>query len=131
MFDFRINFAKEKGDIKEWKKTQIRVIRVNHSKFMKIEKGESVVVILQNPREKIVGILHEIGAAGVFVRGIDLGYFDEWTRSIVNNEPYLPMQDYFFPMWRVERMSRDESSFEMPSLAEQFRQKTGLDFKDF
>ena len=97
----------------------------------KIKAGESVVVILQNPREKIIGILHEIGAAGIFVRGVDLQYFDEWTRSIVNNEPYLPMQDYFFPMWRVERMSKDESSFEMPSMDEQFRQRTGLDFKDF
>ena len=98
---------------------------------MKIEKGESVVIILQNPREKIVGILHEINASGVFVRGIDLGYFDEWMHSIVHNEPYLPMQDYFFPMWRVERLSRDESSFEVPSMAEQFRQKTGLNFADF
>ena len=98
---------------------------------MKIKAGESVVIILQNPREKIVGVLHEINASGVFARGIDLNYFDEWTRSIVNNEPYLPMQDYFFPMWRVERISRDESSFEMPSMAEQFRQRTGLDFKDF
>lgn len=100
-------------------------------KNMKIETGESVVIILQNPREKIVGILHEISAAGIFARGIDLGYFDEWTRAIVSGDPFLPMQDYFFPMWRVERMSRDESSFEMPSMAEQFRQKTGLDFADF
>lgn len=98
---------------------------------MKIETGESVVIILHTPREKIVGILHDISAAGVFVRGIDLGYFDEWMRSIVTGEPYLPMQDNFFPMWRVERISRDESSFEMPSLAEQFRQRTGLDFADF
>jgi hypothetical protein len=98
---------------------------------MKIKAGESVVIILQNPREKIVGILHEIGVAGVFLRGIDLNYFEEWTRSIVNNEPYLPMQDYFLPMWRVERISKDESSFEMPSMTEQFRQRTGLDFTDF
>jgi hypothetical protein len=98
---------------------------------MKIEKGESVVIILQNPREKIVGILYEISASGVFVRGVDLGYFDDWARSIAGGEPYLPMQDYFFPMWRVERLTRDESSFEVPSLAEQFRQKTGLDLADF
>jgi hypothetical protein len=98
---------------------------------MKIKAGESVVIILQNPREKIVGILHEINTSGVMVRGVDLQYFDDWTRSIANSEPYLPMQDYFFPMWRVERISRDESSFEMPSMTEQFRQRTGLDFKDF
>lgn len=76
----------------------------------KIEAGEAVVLILQNPREKIFGIVHEIGAAGVFARGVDLNYFDEWTRAIKNNEPYLAAQDYFFPMWRVERLSRDESS---------------------
>jgi hypothetical protein len=28
MFDFRINFAKEKGVATEWKKPEIRVIRV-------------------------------------------------------------------------------------------------------
>lgn len=98
---------------------------------MKLESGESVIIILHQPREKVVGILHEISAAGVFVRGIDLTYFDEWTRAIANSEPFLPMQDYFFPMWRVERMSRDESSFETPSMADQFRQRTGLEFSDF
>jgi len=97
----------------------------------KIKAGESVVVILQNPREKVVGILHEINPSGIFVRGVDLTYFEDWTRSIANNEPHLPMQDYFFPMWRVERISKDESSFEMPSMAEQFHQRTGLSFADF
>lgn len=98
---------------------------------MKIETGASVVIILHNPREKVVGVLHEISAAGVFVRGVDLGYFDEWTRSIANSEPFLPMQEYFFPMWRVERMTRDEGSLDMPSLADQFRQRTGMDFYEF
>ena len=98
---------------------------------MKIESGESVILILQNPREKLVGILHEISAAGIFLRGIDLNYFDEWISSIRNNEPYLPMQDYFLPMWRVERLTRDESSFEMPSMIEQFNQKTGFDLSQF
>ena len=98
---------------------------------MKIETGESVIIILHNPREKIVGILEEISVAGVFVRGVDLSYFDEWARSIAENEPYLPMQDYFFPMWRVERMSRDESSPQMPSFAEQFERKVGVPLADF
>ncbi|HQU82404.1 MAG TPA: hypothetical protein PKY59_04730 [Pyrinomonadaceae bacterium] len=98
---------------------------------MKIETGDSVVVILHNPREKIIGILHEINASGIFVRGIDLNYFDEWTRAIKNGEPFLQMQDYFFPMWRVERMTKDESSAEIPSMAEQFKQRTGFDLVEF
>ncbi len=97
----------------------------------KIEAGESVIIILHSPREKLIGILQEINSSGVFLRGVDLNYFDEWTQAIKSGEPFLPMQDQFFPMWRVERISKDESSFEMPSFAEQFRQKTGLDFKDF
>ncbi|HEX8289580.1 MAG TPA: hypothetical protein VF556_16475 [Pyrinomonadaceae bacterium] len=98
---------------------------------MKIEPGESVILILQNPREKLLGVLHEISAAGIFLRGIDLSYFDEWISAIKNDEPYLPMQDYFLPMWRVERLTRDEGSFEMPSMTEQFNQKTGLDLSQF
>ncbi len=98
---------------------------------MKIETGESIILILQNPREKLVGVLHEINAAGIFLRAIDLGYFDEWMSAIKNDEPFLPMQDYFLPMWRVERLTRDESSPEMPSLTEQFNRKTGFDLSQF
>lgn len=97
----------------------------------KIESGESVIIILHSPREKIVGILSEINFSGVFVRGIDLNYFDEWTNAIKSGESFLMMQDYFFPMWRVERALRDEDSLEMPSFAVRFRQKTGLEFNEF
>ena len=98
---------------------------------MKLETGESVILILQNPREKLVGVLHEINAAGIFLRAIDLGYFDEWMSAIKNDEPFLPMQDYFVPMWRVERLTRDENSPEMPSMTELFNRKTGFDLSQF
>ena len=38
-------------------------------------------------REKIVGVLGEINAAGVFVRGIDLNAFDDWTRAVATSTP--------------------------------------------
>ncbi len=98
---------------------------------MKIETGEPIIIVMQNPREKIFGVLYEINAAGVFVRGIDLDYFDEWTTAIKNGEQYLPMQDSFYPLWRVERISRDESSHGMDSLAEQFGQRTGFVITEF
>ncbi|HEY0428407.1 MAG TPA: hypothetical protein VGC76_11550 [Pyrinomonadaceae bacterium] len=98
---------------------------------MKIESGESVIVILQNPREKLFGVLREIDAAGVYLRAIDLNYFDEWTRAIAGGEQYLPMQDYFLPMWRLERLTRDESSAGLLSLAEQFSQRTNLNISHF
>ena len=89
---------------------------------MKINTGESVVMILHSPREKLFGILDEIGTAGVSLRAIELGYFDDWCSSIANDEPYLPMSDYFVPMWRVERITRDEGS---PNLSAVFEQRTG------
>jgi hypothetical protein len=94
------------------------------------QSGDSVIVVLHTPREKVFGILREISGSGIFVRGIDLHYFDEWTNAIRNGEPYLPMQDYFLPMWRVERMTRDEDTFEIPSMAAQFRQRTGRDLAE-
>lgn len=96
-----------------------------------MKAGESVLLVLHTPREKLIGILDEINASGVFVRGIDLGYFDDWCQSIVNGEQYLPMNDYFIPMWRVERMTRDEGTSESPSMAEQFEKRTGKNLAEF
>ncbi len=93
---------------------------------MKIEPGDTIIVILQNPREKLIGTLQEIGAAGIFLRAIDLEYFEDWSRSIAAGEPHLPMTDYFVPMWRVERLMRDEPSADVPSFAEQFASRTGM-----
>jgi hypothetical protein len=88
---------------------------------MKIQSGETVIAVLHTPREKLFGILDEINSAGVFIRAIDLSYFDDWCRSIADGEDYLPMSDYFLPMWRVERLMRDEGS---QSMEEQFEQRT-------
>jgi hypothetical protein len=93
---------------------------------MKIENGESVIVLLHSPREKLFGLLEDLSAAGVFVRAIDLNYFDDWCRAIAAGEPHLPMSDYFLPMWRVERVVRDSGVEGTPSMAEQFEQRTGL-----
>ena len=98
---------------------------------MKVEKGESVLMILHTPREKLLGILDEINPAGIFVRGIDLGYFDDWCSSIAKGEPYLPMSDYFFPMWRLERLERDDGNENVPSMAMQFEQRTGRSLGEF
>ena len=98
---------------------------------MKVESGESVLIILHSPREKLVGILDEINAAGVTMRGIDLGYFEDWSRAIAAGEEHLPMTDYFFPMWRVERITRDESSGEIPAMSDQFEERTGRRLAEF
>lgn len=98
---------------------------------MKFQPGNSVIIILREPREKLLGILDEINEAGVAARAIDLSYFDDWVNSIVADEPHLPMDDYFFPMWRVERITRDETNGDIPSMAGQFEKRTGRKISEF
>ena len=98
---------------------------------MKIEKGESVILVLHTPREKLVGILDEINSAGVSIRAIDLSYFDDWCAAISNGEQFLPMSDYFIPMWRVERLTRDSGSETTPSMSDLFEQRTGHPMAEF
>ncbi|MGH9966402.1 MAG: hypothetical protein ACREBG_01005 [Pyrinomonadaceae bacterium] len=90
-----------------------------------IRPGEPIVVILHTPREKCWGILDEITAAGVFLRGLDLNAFDDWVRALLHDEPFIGLSDIFFPMWRVERLSRDEAAGGIPSLYDQVEQRTG------
>jgi hypothetical protein len=87
--------------------------------------GDSVIVVLHTPREKCWGILDEITPAGVFLRGLDLNAFDDWVRAVAHNEPFVGVGDLFFPIWRVERVSRDETAGGIPSLYEQAERRTG------
>jgi len=98
---------------------------------MRIEIGDSVVAVLHSPREKLLGLVQDLTPTGLFLRGVDLGYFDDWCRSISAGEQYLPMSDYFFPMWRIERLVRDEPTHDSPSMAELFEQRTGRSLVEF
>ena len=96
-----------------------------------IKSGATVIIVMHSPREKCWGVLEEISAAGVFLRGLDLNAFDDWVRAVMHDEPFMGLSDLFFPMWRVERVSRDESAGGVSSLAEQFEQRTGRSVQEF
>ena len=72
----------------------------------------------------------EISSAGVFLRGLDLNSFDDWLSATVHGEEFVGVGDLFFPMWRVERISVDESSGGIPSLREQVEARTGRKLED-
>lgn len=97
----------------------------------KIEANELVVLIMHSPREKVWGVLHEINGAGAFVRGIDLNAFEDYVRAIIHDEPFMGLNDQFFPLWRIERLSRDEPFGDVPSLVEQFEHRTGRSINEF
>jgi hypothetical protein len=93
-------------------------------------RGTPVLLVLHSPREKCWGLLDEISAAGVFLRGLDLKAFDEWIRALVHGEPFIGFGSLFFPMWRVERIARDESAGGVPSLYVQVEQRTGRSLEE-
>ena len=97
---------------------------------MRLKSGTPILIVLQSPREKCWGVLDEITGAGVFLRGLDLNAFDEWVRATVHDEPFVGLASLFFPMWRVERISRDEPAGGVPSLAQQAEQRIGRALED-
>jgi hypothetical protein len=96
-----------------------------------IVPGAPVIVNLQNPKEKVWGVLRELNAAGVFIRGIDLNTFEDWVQMIVRGERNMGLTHVFLPMWRVERVSLDESVDDIPSLAAQFYARVGLTVSEY
>jgi hypothetical protein len=86
--------------------------------------GAIVLLSLANPREKFWGILLELSATGIGVRGIELSSFDETVRMVRHEEPVDP-SEVFFPMHRVERVEIDAPSCGIPSLSQRFETITG------
>lgn len=95
-----------------------------------INPGTPVLIVLHSPREKCWGLLDEISGAGVFLRGLDLNAFDEWIRCIIHHESFIGVGSMFFPMWRVERIAKDERAGGVLSLREQAEQRTGLSLEE-
>ena len=89
-----------------------------------IQPGGAVILVLHSPREKCWGVLDGVTSAGVFLRGLDLNAFDSWVHAVAHDEPFIGLGDLFFPMWRVERISKDEAAGEMPSLSQQVERRT-------
>lgn len=98
---------------------------------MKIESGDPVLLVLHSPREKVWGVLREINQAGVFIRGVDLSSFENLIKAIANDEPFYGLGEQFFPMWRIEKVAKDEPDGDIPSMLEQFEQRTRTQFSVF
>lgn len=99
-----------------------------------LRRRHTVIVTLHSPREKIWGILLAIRPEGLWLHGIDLHSFDDWTRQITDPATgfgVIDMSTMFFPMHRIERIIIDEPAGSVASLAEQFRNRVGREIFDW
>lgn len=103
----------------------------DHSSSTGIASGLPIIIYLHSPREKLWGILNDINATGVFLRGIDLNTFDDWTQMIIRGDRNIGLTHLFIPMWRVERVALDESLDDIPSLADTFYTRVGITIYEY
>jgi hypothetical protein len=100
-------------------------------KALDLAPGTPVLVYLHSPREKVFGLLVALEPAGVVVRGLDLLSLEDWMHQEARGETSgLGLASVFYPMWRLERMERDESIGELEGLADRFQRLTGRPFVD-
>jgi len=92
--------------------------------------GQLVLVTLQNPREKFWGVIVALTPAGVSLRGVDLQSLDDFAQLVKSGEGATPSA-VFFPMHRVQRIEVDSRNGELPSLADQFAAKSGVDVRKY
>lgn len=98
-------------------------------KKLDLAPGAPVLLYLHSPREKVFGLLVALETAGVIVRGLDLLSLEDWMRQEARGETSgLGLVSVFYPMWRLERMERDESVGELEGLADRFHRLTGRRF---
>lgn len=88
--------------------------------------GQLVLITLNNPKEKFWGVMLSLTPAGVSVRGVELESFDDFAQ-LVKSGAAATAGVVFFPMHRVQRIEEDDRNGDLPSLADQFRSKTGVD----
>jgi hypothetical protein len=87
--------------------------------------GALVIATLCNPREKFWGMILALASEGLSLSGAELASFEDLAVMVRDGEPFTPAV-VFFPMHRIERVELDLPDGSLPSLAQRFFAKTGL-----
>src|SRR4030042_2047898 len=94
----------------------------------KSTKLAAVVLSLHSPKEKIWGMLLNINQSGIWVHGIDINSFDDWSRQVAyQKEPNMGLSTMFFPMIRVEKLIKDDDVGVIKSFSSQFCERAGYE----
>lgn len=90
------------------------------------QDGSPAVLYLNDPKEKIWGLVVSVSAAGVVMRGLRLDSFEDWMRQEARNEEeLLGLVTSFYPLPRIERLEEDRSVGSVVSYAERFAEAVG------
>ena len=93
--------------------------------------GVAVVLYLNDPKEKIWGLVVSVSAAGVVMQGLRLDSFEDWMRQEARNEDeLLGLVTAFYPLPRIERMEEDRSVGSVVSYADRFAEAVGRTVQD-
>jgi|YNPNPStandDraft_1061719.scaffolds.fasta_scaffold136260_1 hypothetical protein len=87
-----------------------------------IKEGNSVIVYLQNPREKIWGVLISLDERGVMLRGGNLESIQMFLENPEKEVESL-FSTFFFPSHRIEKILLDEGSKGTSSIEEMILDK--------
>lgn len=100
-----------------------------------ITAGSVVIVNMQQPREKALGLLLKLDELGLQLRGIDLNSFEDLLRQVMadgDDDGFGPvLSTMFIPAARIERVLLDEPAGTLPSCGQRFHSSTGTDFAEF
>ncbi len=92
-----------------------------------IAEGSVIVAYLQDPREKIFGLLLQLSQAGIVIRGMDLNAFHDWKQQRARGEEaQVGPVTSFYPMHRIQRLELDETVGPIPSLSRSFMEEVGI-----
>lgn len=95
-------------------------------------RGQLVVVVLHSPRERLWGALLGLEGPGLAIRGLDVAPWEEVLFLVRKGmADQVSLSTRFVPMHRIESLYLDERSSGVPSLAEVFRDRTGIEPADF
>lgn len=96
------------------------------------KSGQFVVVVLREPKERVWGRLLGLETAGLAVRGIELGPWEEVLALVKRGEADLvSLATRYYPMHRVESLYLDEATSGVSSLWEEFLARTGREPSEF
>ena len=86
--------------------------------------GALVLATFHSPKEKFIGAVLSLTAEGISLCGLELGSLTDFTSRTRSGEAAQPAF-LFFPMHRLERLELDAADGDIPSVQQQFEERTG------